>query len=201
MCIEGFLISQWAKHISSIDRVLVPFVLDHKMHSLDFCLRWNPSCLDWTSILAGTLVSRFFLKHEFFFCNLQLYVEELPLLWLVYLYEGVGAWGCAAVLQIETLCPVLRLQMCSPVRSVWDLKTFVLCLGLKINPDRPDGRLPYRGAWFWVGAEMIHVMELPNPDPLTGRPAYGGRDRHTCVALKSLEGVKYVLEKAGEACL
>jgi hypothetical protein len=28
---------------------------------------------------------------------------------------------------------------------------------------------------------MIHLMELPNPDPLEGRPAHGGRDRHTCV--------------------
>lgn len=70
-------------------------------------------------------------------------------------------------------------------------------LGLKINPDRPDDKLPYRGAWFWVGAEMIHVMELPNPDPQTGRPEHGGRDRHTCVAIKSLDGLKIALENAG----
>lgn len=70
-------------------------------------------------------------------------------------------------------------------------------LGLEINPDRPDDTLPYRGAWFWVGAEMIHIMEVPNPDPRTGRPAYGGRDRHTCVAIKSLDGLKIALENAG----
>lgn len=70
-------------------------------------------------------------------------------------------------------------------------------LGLKINPDRPEDKLPYRGAWFWVGAEMIHIMELPNPDPQTGRPAHGGRDRHTCVALKSLDNLKCALELAG----
>lgn len=28
---------------------------------------------------------------------------------------------------------------------------------------------------------MIHLMELPNPDPLEGRPQHGGRDRHFCV--------------------
>lgn len=54
-------------------------------------------------------------------------------------------------------------------------------LGLEVNPDRPDKKLPYRGAWLWIGPEMIHLMELPNPDPLTGRPEHGGRDRHFCV--------------------
>jgi glyoxylase I family protein len=77
------------------------------------------------------------------------------------------------------------------------LDFYVGILGLEINPDRPDETLPYRGAWFWVGEEMIHIMELPNPDPLTGRPAYGGRDRHTCVALKSLDGLKVALDNAG----
>ena len=38
------------------------------------------------------------------------------------------------------------------------------------NPDRPHHKLPYRGAWLWIGPEMIHLMELPNPDPMDGRP-------------------------------
>lgn len=37
--------------------------------------------------------------------------------------------------------------------------------GLEVNPDRPHHKLPYRGAWLWIGPEMIHLMELPNPDP------------------------------------
>lgn len=37
--------------------------------------------------------------------------------------------------------------------------------GLETNPDRPNDKLPYRGAWLWIGPEMIHLMELPNPDP------------------------------------
>ncbi|KAF8724939.1 hypothetical protein HU200_020655 [Digitaria exilis] len=70
-------------------------------------------------------------------------------------------------------------------------------LGLKVNPARPTDKLPYRGAWLWVGSEMIHLMELPNPDPLTGRPEHGGRDRHTCIAIKDVLKLKETFDKAG----
>ncbi|KQK07168.1 uncharacterized protein LOC100834312 [Brachypodium distachyon] len=70
-------------------------------------------------------------------------------------------------------------------------------LGLKVNPARPTDKLPYRGAWLWVGSEMIHLMELPNPDPLTGRPEHGGRDRHTCIAIKDVLKLKEIFDKAG----
>lgn len=70
-------------------------------------------------------------------------------------------------------------------------------LGLEINEARPDDKLPYRGAWLWVGSEMIHLMELPNPDPLTGRPEHGGRDRHTCISIKDVSKLKAILDKAG----
>lgn len=69
--------------------------------------------------------------------------------------------------------------------------------GLKVNPARPTDKLPYRGAWLWVGSEMIHLMELPNPDPLTGRPEHGGRDRHTCIAIKDVLKLKEIFDKAG----
>ena len=52
---------------------------------------------------------------------------------------------------------------------------------MEVNPERPDDKLPYKGAWLWVGGEMIHLMELPNPDPMNGRPEHGGRDRHVCL--------------------
>lgn len=45
---------------------------------------------------------------------------------------------------------------------------------------------------------MIHLMELPNPDPLTGRPEHGGRDRHTCIAIKDVSKLKAILDKAGK---
>lgn len=69
--------------------------------------------------------------------------------------------------------------------------------GLKINEARPHNKLPYRGAWLWVGSEMIHLMELPNPDPLTGRPEHGGRDRHTCIAIQDVSKLKTILDEAG----
>ncbi|XP_006342327.1 uncharacterized protein [Solanum tuberosum] len=70
-------------------------------------------------------------------------------------------------------------------------------LGLEINEARPHEKLPYRGAWLWVGSEMIHLMELPNPDPFTGRPEHGGRDRHTCIAIRDVSKLKAILDKAG----
>ncbi|XP_021763575.1 uncharacterized protein LOC110728220 [Chenopodium quinoa] len=70
-------------------------------------------------------------------------------------------------------------------------------LGLEINEARPHDKLPYRGAWLWVGSEMIHLMELPNPDPSTGRPEHGGRDRHTCIAIRDVSKLKDILDRAG----
>lgn len=43
---------------------------------------------------------------------------------------------------------------------------------------------------------MIHLMELPNPDPSEGRPEHGGRDRHFCIAIKNLEPLAEALAKA-----
>ncbi|KAK8970171.1 hypothetical protein KSP40_PGU008584 [Platanthera guangdongensis] len=70
-------------------------------------------------------------------------------------------------------------------------------LGLKINEARPHDKLPYRGAWLSVGDEMVHLMELPNPDPLTGRPEHGGRDRHSCFAIRNVSKLKERFDKAG----
>lgn len=72
-------------------------------------------------------------------------------------------------------------------------------LGLETNPDRPDASLPYRGAWLWIGPEMLHLMELPNPDPTTGRPEHGGRDRHVCVGVGDAGVLAEKLDAAGVA--
>lgn len=45
---------------------------------------------------------------------------------------------------------------------------------------------------------MIHLMELPNPDPITSRPEYGGRDRHACIMIKDVSKLKAILDKAGK---
>ena len=68
-------------------------------------------------------------------------------------------------------------------------------LGLPIDPSRPD--LGYPGAWLTVGDQQIHLLELPNPDPVEGRPAHGGRDRHTAVHVRGFAAVKAALDRAG----
>ncbi|KAF2302725.1 hypothetical protein GH714_001491 [Hevea brasiliensis] len=96
-------------------------------------------------------------------------------------------YGVVSVHHVGVLCENLE-------RS---LEFYQGILGLEINEARPHDKLPYRGAWLWVGSEMIHLMELPNPDPLTGRPQHGGRDRHTCIAIRDVSKLKAILDKAG----
>ncbi len=68
-------------------------------------------------------------------------------------------------------------------------------LGLPVDPARPD--LGYPGAWLRVGALQIHLLELPNPDPLKGRPAHGGRDRHLALTVADIAPLQAALEAAG----
>lgn len=68
-------------------------------------------------------------------------------------------------------------------------------LGLPVSNERPD--LGYPGAWLMVGEQQIHLLELPNPDPTTGRPEHGGRDRHVAIAVTDLRFLKQRLEQAG----
>ncbi|CEG00016.1 Glyoxalase I, conserved site [Ostreococcus tauri] len=74
-------------------------------------------------------------------------------------------------------------------------------LGLPINTTRPADKLPYRGAWLMIGPEMIHLMELPNPDCIHPefRPTHGGRDRHFCIGVKNIKPLIEALEKRGTA--
>ena len=66
---------------------------------------------------------------------------------------------------------------------------------LGLDPvDRPP--LGFPGAWLGVGDQQIHLLELPNPDPLEGRPEHGGRDRHLALLTRDLAAVKRRLEQA-----
>jgi glyoxylase I family protein len=65
-------------------------------------------------------------------------------------------------------------------------------LGLEVADDRPD--LGYPGAWLQLGEAQIHLLELPNPDPLAGRPAHGGRDRHIALEVADYAALKQRLE-------
>ena len=68
-------------------------------------------------------------------------------------------------------------------------------LGLSVDPSRPD--LGYPGAWLNVGEQQIHLLELPTPDPVQGRPEHGGRDRHTAFNISDIESLIGLLEKNG----
>lgn len=70
-------------------------------------------------------------------------------------------------------------------------------LGLEVDQQRPE--LGYPGAWLKVGALQIHLLELPNPDPLEDRPEHGGRDRHIAFFVDSIDQLAERLEKAGIA--
>lgn len=81
-------------------------------------------------------------------------------------------------------------------------------LGLPVATDRPD--LGYPGAWLILGNQQLHLLELPNPDPVSGRPAHGGRDRHVAIAVRNLSTLKslldqhsvnYTVSKSGRAAL
>lgn len=68
-------------------------------------------------------------------------------------------------------------------------------LGLSLDESRPD--LGYPGAWLNIGSQQIHLLELPNPDPVTGRPPHGGRDRHVALAVNDVDVLQEKLEQAG----
>jgi len=69
-------------------------------------------------------------------------------------------------------------------------------LGLEIDSQRPD--LGYPGAWLQLHEEQqIHLLELANPDPVSGRREHGGRDRHTAFHINDLSSVQDALTRAG----
>ncbi len=70
-------------------------------------------------------------------------------------------------------------------------------LGLTVLTERPD--LGYPGAWLKVGDLQIHLLEVPNPDPVSGRPAHGGRDRHVAFYVRDLRSLADRLNTRGIA--
>eukprot|EP01038_Epipyxis_sp_PR26KG_P006673 gene6673-9155_t len=54
--------------------------------------------------------------------------------------------------------------------------------------------LPYPGAFLRCGSSQIHLMELPNPDPISNRPTHAGRDRHVALTINDLDILKSRLD-------
>ena len=68
-------------------------------------------------------------------------------------------------------------------------------LGLPVDVSRPD--LGFPGAWLDIGPQQIHLLELPNPDPVDARPGHGGRDRHVALMVADLDAIAARLDAAG----
>lgn len=66
-------------------------------------------------------------------------------------------------------------------------------LGIPLSPDRPD--LGFPGAWLQLGTQQIHLLEIPNPDAVTGRPEHVGRDRHTAFHVRDLAALERALHQ------
>jgi len=69
-------------------------------------------------------------------------------------------------------------------------------LGLHVI-ERPD--LGFPGAWLALGAQQLHLMELPNQDATQGRVEHAGRDRHFAVQVTGLASFEQRLHAAGVA--
>ncbi len=68
---------------------------------------------------------------------------------------------------------------------------------LKLIPSSKRPGMSFDGAWYEIGAQQIHLLVLPNPDPVTGRPEHGGRDRHIALGVDDLDALKLSLDQAG----
>ena len=88
------------------------------------------------------------------------------------------------------------------------LRFYCGVLGLGVDSARPE--LGYPGAWLTVGAQQIHLLELPNCDPTAGRPAHVGRDRHVALHINEISALEarllahdipFTLSRSGRAAL
>jgi catechol 2,3-dioxygenase-like lactoylglutathione lyase family enzyme len=81
-------------------------------------------------------------------------------------------------------------------------------LELPISPARPAMR--FDGVWYDIGAQQIHLLQLPSPEMGLPKPEHGGEDRHVALRVDDLPalqqrldaaGIAYTLSKSGRAAL
>ena len=65
-------------------------------------------------------------------------------------------------------------------------------LGFTQDETRPE--MSFDGAWLRAGDQSLHLLELPNPDPLAGRPQHAGRDRHSAFLVDDLDELMQTIE-------
>lgn len=71
-------------------------------------------------------------------------------------------------------------------------------LGIAVDDSRPDLNFP--GAWLQVGAQQIHLLELPDAAGGGTVPGHGGRDRHFAMLVDDLDVFRTRLEERGIGC-
>jgi len=76
------------------------------------------------------------------------------------------------------------------------LKFYCEVLQMKQNMTRPN--FAFEGAWIDIAqsGQQIHLMKLPNPDSMEGRPDHGGRDKHIALVVEDIEGLEKRLVEA-----
>jgi glyoxylase I family protein len=106
-------------------------------------------------------------------------------------FDGAAPNGELTVVTVSSILHA-SLLVASTERS---LEFYRGVLGMTVDESRPE--LGYPGAWLRVGNQQIHLLELPNPDPVQGRPQHGGRDRHVALRVDAVERLAAALERAG----
>jgi len=73
------------------------------------------------------------------------------------------------------------------------LKFYQELLGLQ-QLDRPDIGFP--GYWLdLLNGQSLHIMQLPNPNEKTTRPAHGGKDYHFALRVDSVAEYEAFLQQ------
>jgi glyoxylase I family protein len=92
---------------------------------------------------------------------------------------------------------VLRLHHVSLIIAESTRATLFYQEVLGLQPlARPE--LGFPGLWFGLGeGQQLHLVELPNPDPSSGRPDHGGRDHHVALQVDELQSYEERLITAG----
>ncbi len=72
-------------------------------------------------------------------------------------------------------------------------------LQMTLNTTRPN--FAFDGAWIDIAdsGQQIHLMQLPNPDSMEGRPDHGGRDKHIALVVDDIAALEQRLLDAGVA--
>mmetsp|Transcript_43883 Transcript_43883/g.71348 ORF Transcript_43883/g.71348 Transcript_43883/m.71348 type:complete len:180 (+) Transcript_43883:861-1400(+) len=109
----------------------------------------------------------------------------------------IAAGSEAAMTQATERKPLkAKLHHCSLITSDTErsAKFYVGLLGFEVLDSRPKN-LSHGGIWFGTGAFQIHLIEMPNVDPVEGRPAYVGHDRHTAFVIPDLAALTEILDR------